>query len=112
MHSAASQSLIDFIQSSPTPFHAATSLAERLQAAGYQRLDEVDQRLTGSAMQDVYSYSKRGGAIENQPLATLWMIDFQAGGMQGEPRAGVECGALCVQTIAQQRVANAEHVHA
>src|SRR5690554_8047296 len=39
----ASQSLADFIQSSPTPFHAARSLAERLQAAGYQELDERDE---------------------------------------------------------------------
>ena len=43
MHSAASQSLIDFIQTSPTPFHAAMSLAERLQAAGYQQLDEREE---------------------------------------------------------------------
>lgn len=39
-HSAASQSLADFIQASPTPFHAAASLAARLQAAGYRPLDE------------------------------------------------------------------------
>ena len=43
MHSAASQSLIEFIQASPTPFHAAMSLAERLQAAGYQQLDEREE---------------------------------------------------------------------
>ena len=43
LHSSASQSLADFIQSSPTPFHAAASLAERLQAAGYQQLDEREE---------------------------------------------------------------------
>ena len=42
-HSAASQSLADFIQASPTPFHAAASLAARLRAAGYQQLDERDE---------------------------------------------------------------------
>ncbi|SDS55592.1 aspartyl aminopeptidase [Halopseudomonas litoralis] len=39
----ASQDLADFIQASPTPFHAAQSLAERLRAAGYQQLDERDE---------------------------------------------------------------------
>ena len=39
----ASQDLADFIQASPTPFHAAQSLAERLLAAGYQQLDERDE---------------------------------------------------------------------
>ncbi|MDT3720536.1 M18 family aminopeptidase [Pseudomonas oryzihabitans] len=34
------QGLIDFLSSSPTPFHATASLARRLEAAGYQRLDE------------------------------------------------------------------------
>lgn len=43
MHNSTSQSLADFIQASPTPFHAARSLAERLQAAGYQQLNERDE---------------------------------------------------------------------
>ena len=34
--------LIEFLRASPTPFHATASLANRLQAAGYQRLDERD----------------------------------------------------------------------
>lgn len=34
------QGLVDFLSSSPTPFHATASLARRLDAAGYQRLDE------------------------------------------------------------------------
>ncbi len=34
------QGLVDFLASSPTPFHATASLARRLEAAGYQRLDE------------------------------------------------------------------------
>ncbi|MFG0583937.1 M18 family aminopeptidase [Pseudomonas sp. zjy_9] len=32
--------LIDFLNASPTPFHATTSLAMRLEAAGYRHLDE------------------------------------------------------------------------
>lgn len=37
------QDLATFIQSSPTPFHAAHNMAERLLAAGYQQLDEREQ---------------------------------------------------------------------
>lgn len=37
------QDLAAFIQSSPTPFHAAHTMAERLLAAGYQQLDERDE---------------------------------------------------------------------
>ena len=32
--------LLDFLNASPTPFHATTSLAMRLEAAGYRHLDE------------------------------------------------------------------------
>lgn len=34
------QGLLDFLNASPTPFHATTSLAMRLEAAGYRHLDE------------------------------------------------------------------------
>ena len=34
------QGLIDFLKASPTPFHATASLALRLEAAGFQQLDE------------------------------------------------------------------------
>ncbi|WP_298188797.1 M18 family aminopeptidase [uncultured Pseudomonas sp.] len=34
------QGLIDFLKASPTPFHATASLALRLEAAGFQHLDE------------------------------------------------------------------------
>lgn len=34
------QGLLDFLNASPTPFHATTSLAMRLEAAGYCHLDE------------------------------------------------------------------------
>lgn len=43
LYSDTAQDLVNFIQSSPTPFHAAHSLAERLRAAGYQQLDERDE---------------------------------------------------------------------
>ncbi len=40
MREALNQGLIDFLKASPTPFHATASLAARLEAAGYVRLDE------------------------------------------------------------------------
>ena len=40
MREALNQGLIDFLKASPTPFHATAALAQRLDAAGYQRLDE------------------------------------------------------------------------
>ena len=42
MREALNQGLIDFLKASPTPFHATAALAQRLEAAGYQRLDERD----------------------------------------------------------------------
>jgi aspartyl aminopeptidase len=38
--------LIDFLKASPTPFHATASLVQRLEAAGFQRLDERDSWAT------------------------------------------------------------------
>ncbi|MBV2132812.1 M18 family aminopeptidase [Pseudomonas sp. MAP12] len=40
MREELNQGLIDFLKASPSPFHATASLAHRLEAAGYQRLDE------------------------------------------------------------------------
>lgn len=42
MSDTLNQGLIDFLKASPTPFHATASLANRLEAAGYQRLNERD----------------------------------------------------------------------
>jgi len=42
MHENIQQGLIDFLQASPTPFHATQSIALQLEAAGYRRLDERD----------------------------------------------------------------------
>ncbi|WP_417662604.1 M18 family aminopeptidase [Pseudomonas sp.] len=42
MRDELNQGLIDFLKASPTPFHATANLALRLEAAGYQRLDERD----------------------------------------------------------------------
>ncbi len=42
MRADLNQGLIDFLKASPTPFHATASLARRLEAAGYRRLDERD----------------------------------------------------------------------
>lgn len=40
MREELNQGLIGFLKASPTPFHATASLAQRLEAAGYQALDE------------------------------------------------------------------------
>jgi aspartyl aminopeptidase len=40
MRDELNQGLIDFLKAAPTPFHATASLAQRLEAAGYLRLDE------------------------------------------------------------------------
>ena len=40
MRSTPSQGLLDFINNSPSPFHATQSMCQALQAAGYQALDE------------------------------------------------------------------------
>ncbi|WP_040262107.1 M18 family aminopeptidase [Pseudomonas massiliensis] len=40
MRDTLNQGLIDFLKASPTPFHATASLVQRLEAAGYRRLDE------------------------------------------------------------------------
>ena len=42
MRAELNQGLIDFLRNSPTPFHATRSLAQRLETAGYHRLDERD----------------------------------------------------------------------
>ena len=42
MDSTPSQGLLDFLQRSPSPFHATQSMCEMLKEAGYQALDERD----------------------------------------------------------------------
>jgi aspartyl aminopeptidase len=42
MREELNQGLIDFLKASPTPFHATSSLVQRLEGAGFQRLDERD----------------------------------------------------------------------
>ena len=44
MHEELNQGLIDFLKASPTPFHATASLAQRLEAAGFQQLAELVAR--------------------------------------------------------------------
>ncbi|QLF91719.1 M18 family aminopeptidase [Pseudomonas sp. ABC1] len=42
MQETLNQGLIDYLGTSPSPFHATASLAQRLRNAGYERLDERD----------------------------------------------------------------------
>ncbi|RZI89179.1 MAG: M18 family aminopeptidase, partial [Pseudomonas sp.] len=46
MRDVLNQGLIEFLKASPTPFHATASLVQRLEAAGFQRLDERDSWAT------------------------------------------------------------------
>lgn len=41
-HSTTNRDLAEFIQASPTPFHATANLAKRLSLAGFEQLDERD----------------------------------------------------------------------
>lgn len=43
MSTSLTQQLADFIQASPTPFHATRTLVERLKDAGYEQLDERNE---------------------------------------------------------------------
>ncbi|HET8849995.1 MAG TPA: M18 family aminopeptidase, partial [Marinobacter sp.] len=42
-HTEFNKDLIDFLNASPTPWHAVASMASRLEAAGFQALDERDE---------------------------------------------------------------------
>ncbi|MBA1187482.1 M18 family aminopeptidase [Pseudomonas entomophila] len=46
MRDTLNRGLIDFLKASPTPFHATASIAQRLEAAGYRRLDERERWTT------------------------------------------------------------------
>ena len=46
MREELNQGLIDFLKAAPTPFHATASMVLRLEAAGYQRLDERETWFT------------------------------------------------------------------
>ena len=56
---ADAEDLLGFVDASPTPFHAAEEAARRLEAAGFQRLDEREPwRVTPGAYLVV-----RGGSL-------------------------------------------------
>ncbi len=69
---AQAQDLLDFIDASPSPWHAVQTCETRLQAAGFGRLDEVDRWTLASGGK---YYVVRGGAsiiafvVGSQPLA-------------------------------------------
>ncbi|MAX32465.1 aspartyl aminopeptidase [Onishia taeanensis] len=52
-HASPVDRLLDFLERSPTPWHAVANMAERLEAAGYRRLDET-QPWTLAAGERVY----------------------------------------------------------
>ncbi|MGK2950414.1 MAG: M18 family aminopeptidase [Acidimicrobiales bacterium] len=51
--------MLDFIDASPSPFHACASAAARLEAAGFQRVDEVDPWPDGPGRR----FLVRGGSL-------------------------------------------------
>ncbi|WP_435172534.1 M18 family aminopeptidase [Actinacidiphila sp. bgisy145] len=54
--------LAAFVRSAPTPYHAAASVAERLDAAGFTRVDE-NERWADAASGPGGRYVVRGGAV-------------------------------------------------
>jgi len=67
------QDLLDFIDASPSPWHAVQTCEARLTAAGFSRLDEVDRWALSAGSRH---YVVRGGAsiiafiVGSQPAAT------------------------------------------
>jgi aspartyl aminopeptidase len=56
---AQAQDLLDFIDASPSPWHAVATCEARLQAAGFCRLEEADRWLLAAGGR---YYVVRGGA--------------------------------------------------
>lgn len=65
------QQLFDFLQQSPTPYHAVQQMSQRLEAAGFERLDEQAQWSLGSGQR--YYVTRNDSTI----------IAFQTG--EGDP---------------------------
>ena len=67
----------DFIRDSPSSYHAAASVADRLEAAGFERLDERDEWPTGPGRRvvvrdgAVIAWVQPGGATPRTPFRIL-----------------------------------------
>ena len=67
----------DFIRDSPSSYHAAASVADRLEAAGFERLDERDEWPAGPvaasscATARVIAWVQPGGATPSTPFRIL-----------------------------------------
>lgn len=123
------QDLLDFIDASPSPWHAVASCEARLQAAGFGRLDEVDRwQLEAGGKY----YVVRGGsaivafAVGTQPLAaaglTIIGAHTDSPGLRIKPkpaeenagmiRLGVEVyGGPILATFADRDLSLAGRVH-
>jgi aspartyl aminopeptidase len=58
---AEAQAMVDFVQASPSPFHAVEDVARRLDAAGFVEVDE--SAAPGPITAGAGGYIRRGGAI-------------------------------------------------
>lgn len=98
---AQAQDLLDFIDASPSPWHAVASCQTRLQAAGYQRLEEFErwQLQAGGRY-----YVTRGGssiiafAVGSQPLLdtglTMVGAHTDSPGLRLKPKPAEESAGL------------------
>jgi len=98
---APAQDLLDFIDASPSPWHAVATCEERLQAAGFSRLDETERWSLQAGDQ---RYVVRGGSaiiafiVGRQPLteAGLRLIGAHTDspGLRIKPRPAEETGGV------------------
>lgn len=98
---AQAQDLLDFIDASPSPWHAVATCEARLQAAGFSRLDEVDR---WSLQPGGRHYVVRGGSaivaftIGRAPLAERGLIIVGAHtdspGLRIKPKPADEASGL------------------
>ena len=98
-HASPVDRLLDFLERSPTPWHAVTNMAERLEAAGYRRLDET-QPWTLVAGERIYVTRNDASIIAMQlpkgRLDALRMIGAHTDspGLHLKPHAAQRIGAL------------------
>lgn len=99
---AQAQDLLDFIDASPSPWHAVATCEARLKAAGFYRLDEVDRWTLKPGNR---CYVVRGGSsivaftLGSQPLPesgmTLIGAHTDSPGLRIKPRPAEDHGGMC-----------------
>lgn len=87
------QDLADFIQASPTPFHATQNLAERLLAAGFEQLNERDEWNLQSGGK--YLVTRNGSSIIAFQMGAAGCLD------QGMRMVGAHTDSPCLRVKPQ-----------